>query len=424
MKTRECSNCGKSKPLTSDYFPVHDGPNGSKDGFRPQCLTCFNDKRRSKYAEPKPKRVEEKLDVIVEHHLKGRVRELEQQNKTLIADLANEKQWHAYADEAMQLKLPGIRPRERKSKVREATALACASDWHIEELVDPAKVEHRNRYNLEISKRRMQRFFEAVTYSINFNRQIFKVRDLMLWLGGDIITNYLHEDNNESNLLSPVQAISYAQASIGDGIRFLLKDPELEHISIPCNDGNHGRLTKRMRSNTRVENSMEWLLYTNLAREFAHEKRVKFEIAVGSHLYVDCYGRTIRFLHGDQVKYAGGVGGVTIPVNKAIAQWDRYKPADLTVMGHWHQLFQLSNLIINGSLIGYSPYSIDIKAGFEPPAQAFTMLDPLRFKSVSMPLWVSDRSDDINTRDTYEHQGRVSNPRAQRERSRQRAASR
>ena len=392
---RECSSCGKTKPLTAEYFPVRaDRPSG----FRPQCLVCYHDKRRQFHGAPRPvKPAEEKLPPILEHRLKARVAQLELANKGLLKDLDSAQRMNDLAREVSSIKVKGISPRERgASKLREATALACASDWHIEEQVRPEQVAGRNRYNLEISARRMERFFEAVKYSINFNRQIFKIRDLILWLGGDIITNYLHDDNIESNLLSPVQAIAYAQASIAAGIEHLLTDPELERIVIPCNDGNHGRINDgNVRSSTRIENSIEWLLYTNLAQMFRHEPRVQFLIATGEQLYYEVYGRTIRFTHGDSVRYNGGIGGIMIPVYKAVASWNTLRNADLTIMGHFHQLIQLPDLIVNGSLIGYSPYSLTIKARFEAPAQAFTILDPVRFKSISMPLWVSDTADDL-----------------------------
>ena len=180
----------------------------------------------------------------------------------------------------------------------------------------------------------------------------------------------------------------------GDRHRYLLEDGQLERLVIPCNDGNHGRLTEKTRSATRKENSLEWLLYIGLQREFARDPRVQFQIADGTQLFLDVYGRTIRFTHGDSVKYGGGIGGITIPIYKALARWDTVRHADLTIMGHFHQRISLSDLIVNGSLIGYSPYAMDIGARFEPPAQEFSMLEPVRFRSASIPLHVSDREDD------------------------------
>jgi hypothetical protein len=58
-------------------------------------------------------------------------------------------------------------------------------------------------------------------------------------------------------------------------------------------------------------------------------------------------------------------------MNKAIAQWDRGRKADLSLCGHFHQIFDGNNFITNGSLIGFNAYAINIKAAFEPPAQVY-----------------------------------------------------
>lgn len=344
--------------------------------------------------EPKVVTVEETITNVEEHRLKAAMRELQAQNRSLLKDLSDAQAMNDLIAQARAQEVRPIEPREHASGMREATALVLASDWHIEEEVKPEQVFGRNRYNLEISKRRMERFFEATRWAIDFNRQAFLVRDAILWLGGDIISNYIHPDLIEVNLLAPPEAIAYAHSAIIAGIRYLLQDDKLERLVVTCNDGNHGRMTEQMRVAARVDNSIETLLYRMVAHDFRDEPRVQFVIADGSQLFYEVYGRTIRFTHGDTVKYGGGVGGITIPIYKALARWDTARKADLTCMGHWHQLTMLNDLLINGSLIGFSPYSAAIGARFEPPAQAFAMLDPKRFLSVRVPLWTADREDD------------------------------
>ena len=92
---------------------------------------------------------------------------------------------------------------------------------------------------------------------------------------------------------------------------------------------------------------------------------------------VEIDGFRIRFHHGHAVQYGGGIGGITIPVNKAIASWDRIQAADLTVFGHWHQFqwLRASKYVANGSLIGHSAYATRIKASYEPPCQAMIVID-------------------------------------------------
>jgi hypothetical protein len=289
--------------------------------------------------------------------------------------------------------IPPLEPRSRSSVLRQAVAVALASDWHIESTVTAEQVNGVNAYDLDIAKRRAERFFGGLRYMVQYHADHFDIRELVLWLGGDLITGFLHEDNVETNSLSPVQAIATLQVWLADGIRSLLAGTDLERIRVPCSSGNHGRLTKRMRSASREANSIEWLLYQTLAREFKDDPRVEFILPAGTHTYVDVLGWTVRFTHGDTVNYGGGVGGITIPIYKALARWQTVRHADLTVMGHFHQYHDLSDLVVNGSLIGYDAYAIDIGARHEEPRQAFFLIDEKRGKTMPADIWVRDSDE-------------------------------
>jgi hypothetical protein len=129
-------------------------------------------------------------------------------------------------------------------------------------------------------------------------------------------------------------------------------------------------------------------MYRNLALHYANNKRVKFVISDGYHTYINVYNYTIRLHHGHALNYGGGVGGLTVPVNKAIAQWNRARPVYLDVFGHWHTFFDGGNFICNGSVIGYGAYALSIKAGFEKPKQAFFLIDKKRGKTIVCPVTV------------------------------------
>ena len=75
-------------------------------------------------------------------------------------------------------------------------------------------------------------------------------------------------------------------------------------------------------------------------------------------------------------------------MRKAINGWNTFKHADLTVIGHYHQLRDFGDSVVNGSLVGYDSFALSIKARFEPPRQGFFLIDSERGK-VSMPaIWV------------------------------------
>lgn len=387
--------CGKIK-LHSEYLEDRPGHR------RRLCRECFNARRKgSTHNGPAGSGArQEKLAPIVEHRLKAENRELKAKNEALVRDLAGTTEYTEIIRAAMAtpLRQPRIAPRERKSKLREGTPLVLASDWHVEEEVRPESVQGRNRYTLDIAVRRMERFFEATRWAVRQQRDTFKIRDLILWLGGDFITNFLHDDDAESNQLSPLDALLFWQTNVVKGLQYLLEDDEIEQYVIPMNDGNHGREsnTKRMRNATRISHSLEVFMYAQLKLRFADEPRLKFIMPTSQFTYLDdIYGKTIRFLHGDVFKYQGGVGGLTIPLMRALPRWESVQHADLTCMGHWHQRICLPDVMVNGSLIGYNSYAMGGGFKFEAPVQSMRMLDPDRWCSSDIPLWVAERSDDV-----------------------------
>lgn len=282
-----------------------------------------------------------------------------------------------------------IEPRLASGK-SESVAVAVASDWHSEEEVLLGQVGGLNQHNLEIGDQRAKNFWRGVQRLYDIFRRDTTISTLILGLLGDFITNSIHEDGAESNLLPPSDAIYRVQNMILSGIKFLLANTTSD-IHIVCHSGNHGRTTKEQRIATETGNSLEQYLYYNIRDLLADEPRVTFQIAEGYHSYVRLFdGKyTIRFHHGHGMNYGGGVGGIMIPVNKAISQWNKGVRADLDVFGHFHTFFDAGNFVANGSLIGYNAYALRIKADYEPPTQAFFLINKKHNrKSIVTPVFV------------------------------------
>ena len=129
-------------------------------------------------------------------------------------------------------------------------------------------------------------------------------------------------------------------------------------------------------------------MYCNIASHYKGEKRVVVQAHRGQHSYLDVLGYTMRFMHGHQVRYGGGVGGIHIPLNKALAQWDKIERADYTVAGHFHQLVSGANYVMNGSLCGYNSFALSIKASYERPQQALFLIDKKYGRTVLAPVFV------------------------------------
>jgi hypothetical protein len=281
-----------------------------------------------------------------------------------------------------------IEPVERGGGSNEGTLVCLASDWHTEERVVPASVSGLNEFNLDIANARATRFFQSLLRLVRLLQDQLAIPNLVLALLGDFITGQIHgAENAESNQLPPTEAIVFVQNLLINGIQFLLDNSNL-NIAVPCHMGNHGRTTITTRFTTENGHSLEYLMYTTLATHFRSEPRVSFQISRSMHSYMDIYGKTLRFQHGHAIKYAGGVGGLTIPANKAIAQWDIARRADIDCFGHFHTRFTAPKFICNGSLIGYNVFALSIKAGYEPPTQELFLMDKKRGKTCNWPIYV------------------------------------
>jgi hypothetical protein len=275
----------------------------------------------------------------------------------------------------------------------ESVAVIVASDWHTEEDVRPEDVGGVNEFNLNIAKERSITMFQGGHRLWEICNRDTRISTIILALLGDFITNTIHEDAAESNNLLPADAIWFAQNLIYNGILFLLKETDVEKIIIPCHSGNHGRMTKKPRhGSVEAGNSLERYMYHNLQAQFKDEPRVKFLIAEGYHSYLNLFGTyPIRFHHGHSIRYWGGVGGLTIPVNKAINEWNKNRHVKLDVFGHFHQHMDGGNFIANGSLVGYNAFAVSIKAAYEKPMQSFFLINKkFNEKSIVAPIFVSE----------------------------------
>lgn len=253
------------------------------------------------------------------------------------------------------------------------------SDWHVEERVDRAKVLNKNEYNLEIARRRATKCAESTVKMIRHTRESSRVDSVFLFLGGDFITGDIHDELAETNLLGPAEATVFAYELLVQGLKTIAAEKYLKTIRIACAVGNHGRTTPKMRFKNGTEKSFESIIYAMLASQFTG-KRFQWEISAGgvgmSEISSNFFVRTA---HGHQIKYQGGIGGLTIPLTKWIHRQDQTIPAGWNMIGH-HHVYGLptGRCLANSSLIGWSEYATEHGFPFEPAQQAGCIFDVSR----------------------------------------------
>lgn len=277
-----------------------------------------------------------------------------------------------------------------KSAPKEATAFAIASDWHVDEVVDSAAINGLNSFDFSVAERRSKQFFENTLKILNLCRSASDIKRLVFALLGDFISGWIHPDLIEASLLTPPEALLKVYEILLGGLKFLATEGNLEELLVVGCCGNHGRITEKKRTKGLVKKSYEWLLYEFLARSISSDEKlskiIKFRIPKGYFNWLTCYNQQIRFHHGDNMKYVDGIGGVTVPLRKAIGQWNKARRADFDVMGHWHTRQSASQYVLNGSLIGYSEFAESHRCDFEKPSQCFFLVHPKHGRTAEFPI--------------------------------------
>jgi hypothetical protein len=373
---RECPACHKTGKFRNDY------------------QTCCKGKLETRPEMPVAAPITEKDRITIELE---KLRIKKSGNAQTIEDL-KERVLELESEREALLKLSGttpqifdVKPRISASK-SESAAVVVWSDWHSEEEVLPGQVSNKNEFNLEIGYQRFQNLLHGTLAWYKIESQKTAIKTLVIACLGDFISGSIHEELMESNLLLPVDAIYRAQGMLATGIKHIRDNTPADlEIIVVCHSGNHGRMTKKQRISTEAGNSLEQFAYYTLRDHFKADPRIKFIVATGYHTFVRFFegAYEIRFHHGHQINYQGGVGGITIPVNKAIAQWNKAHPVNLDVFGHFHTRFDGGNFIANGSLIGYNAYAVSIKASYEKPSQTFFLVNrEFAEKTMVSPIFV------------------------------------
>ena len=281
--------------------------------------------------------------------------------------------------------------RPKNVKHRGAFVLMC-SDWHIGERVDKDQVGGRNEYNPTIAAKSVDALIEGARWFIEAWRSGpdgygWQIDQAVVWLGGDIITGMIHADLAESNYLSPTEEVLLAQDLCVKVIDSIAMHEGIRRVYVPTSYGNHGRDTPDRRVSTGWKRSYEWLLYQILARRYANDEVVRVDAGRDEISRLKVLNTKLRFNHGDQFRFADGVGGLTIPARKWLAKLDGTEPADVTCIGHHHTAMDIGNLVVNNSLIGWGPYAQRV-APFSKPSQMCFLIDEKYGKRMSTEIIV------------------------------------
>lgn len=275
-----------------------------------------------------------------------------------------------------------------KKSTNEATAIVQISDGHFGKIVVPSTVNGLNNYNPDIAKKRMQKCAENTMKLIKKEREDVKIDNLVLILGGDFLENsQLHNHSEMTTSMSPMEETLFSREVLNKYIKTVCEYGNFKKIAIACTRGNHSRITHRMVASVDYRMNYETILYSILKDDFIKEK-IEWTIPDSEIAELEVYGKMLRVVHGHQIKFQGGVGGLTVPLNKYVMRMDQIKKAFYNFVHHYHNLsYPTVRTTVNGSIVGYDPYAMSIGCTYEPPMQSFQLLDSKWGMTIKAPIF-------------------------------------
>jgi len=311
---------------------------------------------------------------ILEKQVKGLIREVESRDRIIEA-------YESYKP----TKLEPIKKTNSKAD-KEGTVITLLSDIHAEHKITKSSTSGLNEYNPDICKNRLEKYFRILVNLTNLKRSELPLDNLVMGLIGDLIHGFIHTEYLRSNYLTPLEAMLFITDELKRGFNYLLNNGKFKNIVVICKIGNHSRTTDKIFSDEEALYSYEWVIYHLLAHEF--QDKIKFIIDNGYFTYYQIYDKTLRFHHGHAFRYAGGIGGLYVPLQRYRLKVNQQRKADLDLIGHWHTTDFLRNTktLINGSVCGFDAYAMRFGFEPEPPQQQFLIQDSKRGYTINTPI--------------------------------------
>lgn len=279
-----------------------------------------------------------------------------------------------------------------QTNTSKTTGIPCLvlSDLHFSEVVDPSQVLFRNEYNIEIATRRLYTVIERTVdllknHIVNPNYPGFVLKVL-----GDLFSGNIHEELRVSNEISIFQSFHILFEIMKKSINILAN--EFGKVFIVWVSGNHSRNTPKIQAKGFAYENFDWHLGIMLQKFFENDERVKFLISDGWDIQYRIYGWTFRATHGAQFRGGDGIIGPLGPIFRGDIRKHAQARAmdteyDFLILGHFHRQMMLSNIVVNGSLIGFNEFAFKENLPFEEPRQALWIMHPERGFTFKMDIY-------------------------------------
>ncbi|MHA1437946.1 MAG: hypothetical protein ACTSPD_10250 [Promethearchaeota archaeon] len=272
--------------------------------------------------------------------------------------------------EVVKLKEPKlIKYKER----REEVSILDISDVHIgmvNTVFDSQKGTKIVTYNMEIFEKELTTLQDSIFQIHEILRNSYKLRKLVVFMLGDIITN----DRIFKEQAFEVEKVVGLQ--IWDGVAYFAQFFNnllriYEEIEVVCVVGNHGRSLPDSYEEP-VENNFEYHLYKILEKQFEKSKRIKIIVPASRRYIYPVFGWKHLIEHGDSLR-----GFTDNSIEKQIKELSlNIGGFDVMHFGHVHKLKEreIADKVIvkqNGCWIEKDSYAFKKFKTYSVPKQHF-----------------------------------------------------
>lgn len=271
------------------------------------------------------------------------------------------------------------------------------SDLHFGETVFANQVNGVNQYNTTIAKRRLRRVVDGSVKLLRHTLAPGQFGGMVVVLGGDMVDGVIHDELRDTADETVMQSVITLHDELVPSLKQMCD--EFGRLHVPCVAGNHGRLDRKPRMKNGPALNFDFLLYQFLARTIQadpkYRDRITFQIPDGFDCSYRVYGTRYMLTHGDSFKGGSGITGPLLPWMRGDAKTRKQygalgMPYDVLVMGHWHQLRYLGQIIVNGCLVGFNEYAMKSRFDYEPPMQALWLTHPVRGLTFQESVFADD----------------------------------
>lgn len=318
-----------------------------------------------------------------------RLSTLEEDNKRLKSLLGLVHDYRAAAAPAPEW----LRPK-KKPDPGAATAVMQFSDWHLDEVVDPAQVNGLNAFNRSIAVLRLKRWAEKACELGDLHRHRWD--GALVCANGDFVSGEIHDELTQTNEAALPETVIFYAPLIAAAFKQVAGF--YGHLHVNVMRGNHGRRDKKPPAKNAPRNNWDWLLMQFVQSHLSDESRISWDFASSLHDFVQIYDRHVHVSHGDSVRGGGGIAGIWSPLGKlrskaiamAAVQGIRIS---YCIAGHWHQTIMAheAGFSINGAGKGYDEQAMKEMYAHEQAKQNWFVEHSTRGVTIRTPIWLEDR---------------------------------